>query len=95
MRSYDESKYFSTYPACLSWPSYQRRRQFSRLSSSRLNGEPTLREKLAELIQEHRDLDDAISALFGAGSGNDAVITRLKKRKLQIKDEIARFEAVS
>ena len=94
MRSYDESKYVSTYPACLSWPSHQRRRQFSQLRSSRLNGEPALREKLAGLIQEHRDLDDAISALFGAGSGDDSVVTRLKKRKLQIKDEIARLEAV-
>ena len=97
MRSYDESKYFSTYPASLSWPSYQRRKQFSQLRSTRAAGagEPALREKLAELIQEHRDLDDAISALFGAGNGDDSVITRLKKRKLQLKDEIARIEAVS
>ncbi len=47
-----------------------------------------LRAKLAELMQEHRDLDAAIDAL--RGSPDQLQITRLKKRKLQLKDQIAK-----
>ena len=49
--------------------------------------EVALRAKLAELTQEHRDLDAAIDAL--KGSPDQLQITRLKKRKLQLKDQIA------
>ena len=52
--------------------------------------EVALRAKLAELVQEHRDLDTAIAAL--QGSRDQLQLTRLKKRKLQLKDEIARIE---
>ena len=45
-----------------------------------------LRAKLAELMQEHRDLDAAIEAL--RGSPDQLQLTRLKKRKLQLKDQI-------
>jgi len=41
------------------------------------------------LNTEHGDLDCAIAALALSGNGDDLTITRLKKRKLQIKDEIA------
>ena len=47
-----------------------------------------LRAKLATLMQEHRDLDAAIDALAVAGSGDQLALSRLKKRKLQLKDEI-------
>ena len=50
-----------------------------------------LRAKLAELSQEHRDLDNAIAALTEAGARDQLQITRLKKRKLQLKDEIAKI----
>ena len=49
----------------------------------------TLSRRLAHLVAEHDDLDLAISALMAKGSCDDLVITRLKKRKLQLKDEIA------
>jgi hypothetical protein len=52
--------------------------------------EVALRAKLATLVQEHRDLDSAIAAL--AGSRDQLQLTRLKKRKLQLKDEISRIE---
>jgi hypothetical protein len=53
--------------------------------------EVVLRAKLAELVQEHRDLDTAIAAL--SPSQHDQLqLTRLKKRKLQLKDQIARIE---
>jgi len=45
--------------------------------------------RLAALCDEHNDLDIAISVLLDAGNRDDLLITRLKKRKLQIKDEIA------
>lgn len=44
------------------------------------------RAKLAALMQEHRDLDAAIEAL-GVG-GDQLTRSRLKKKKLQLKDEI-------
>jgi hypothetical protein len=51
--------------------------------------EVALRAKLAELMQEHRDLDAAIDAL--QGSPDQLQITRLKKRKLQLKDQITKI----
>jgi len=52
--------------------------------------EVELRARLAELVQEHRDLDSAIAAL--SASHDQLQLTRLKKRKLQLKDQIARIE---
>ena len=53
--------------------------------------EVALRAKLAELTQEHRDLDNAIAALMETGTRDQLQIRRLKKRKLQLKDEIAKI----
>ena len=50
--------------------------------------EVAARAKLAALVQEHRDLDAAIEALSIAGGGDQLALSRLKKRKLQLKDEI-------
>jgi hypothetical protein len=52
--------------------------------------EVELRAKLAGLVQEHRDLDAAIAALIG--SSDQLQVSRLKKRKLQLKDQIAKIE---
>jgi hypothetical protein len=52
-------------------------------------GKTPLRLRQAEAAQRHRDLDDAISMLSEVGSSDELLIARLKKRKLQIKDEIA------
>ena len=49
-----------------------------------------LRAKLAELVQEHRDLDTAIAAMIGGA--RQLQLTRLKKRKLRLKDQIATIE---
>lgn len=54
--------------------------------------EAALRAKLAELTQEHRDLDTAIAALIASGANDQIQLTRLKKRKLQLKDQIAQIE---
>ena len=54
--------------------------------------EQSLRTVLAALIEEHRDLDVAIAAMAERGSRDQLQLTRLKKRKLQLKDQIARIE---
>ncbi|HEY2071282.1 MAG TPA: DUF465 domain-containing protein [Rhizomicrobium sp.] len=54
--------------------------------------EQGLRAKLAELSQEHRDLDTAIAAMVEQGVIDQIQMTRLKKRKLQLKDLISRIE---
>jgi hypothetical protein len=51
-----------------------------------------LREALAQLKQEHRDLDSAIEALEHSVRSDQLQIKRLKKKKLVLKDEIARVE---
>jgi hypothetical protein len=51
-----------------------------------------LREQLARLQQEHRDLDAAIAAL-ALSPGSDLIqVQRLKKRKLVLRDKIRRIE---
>lgn len=50
--------------------------------------EVAARAKLAQLMQEHRDLDAAIDAMALNASGDQLALSRLKKRKLQLKDEI-------
>jgi hypothetical protein len=57
-------------------------------------GEETLRIRQLERLQQHRDLDDTIAMLSEADAYDELLIARLKKRKLQIKDEIARIERV-
>jgi hypothetical protein len=51
-----------------------------------------LRAQLAVLMQEHRDLDTAIAAMIDSGVRDQLQLSRLKKRKLQLKDQIARIE---
>jgi len=48
--------------------------------------------RLAELRQEHRDLDQAIAALVASGTADQLQVQRLKKRKLKLKDEIRQIE---
>ena len=56
--------------------------------------EDVIREHLAEVMQEHRDLDDAITALQGGGAFDLLQIQRMKKRKLLLKDEIERLQNI-
>ena len=50
--------------------------------------EVAARAKLTQLMQEHRDLDTAIEAMVQSGNPDLLALSRLKKRKLQLKDEI-------
>lgn len=58
----------------------------------KLETEEVLRVKLEVLRREHRDLDDAIHALQEKGTGDQLTLQRLKRKKLALKDEIARIE---
>ena len=48
---------------------------------------------LAEMRLEHRDLDTVIQQLATALGRDELQLTRLKKRKLLLKDTIARLES--
>ena len=54
--------------------------------------ERELREQLARLQQEHRDLDAAIAALATAPGSDLIQVQRLKKRKLVLRDRIRAIE---
>ena len=54
--------------------------------------EDVLRAQLDALRGEHRALDDEIAALSESPLADQLAIRRLKKRKLQLKDEIKRIE---
>lgn len=47
-----------------------------------------VRRRLAALQEEHRDLDAAIAALTDSSGHDQLQVQRLKKRKLQLKDQI-------
>lgn len=51
-----------------------------------------LKKKLAELMNEHRELDKKITLLCESGASDQVEIQRLKKRKLIIKDRIMQIE---
>lgn len=54
--------------------------------------EREVRRELAELRQEHRDLDAAIHALAESSRPDTIQIQRMKKRKLVLKDRISGLE---
>ena len=51
-----------------------------------------LEAQLAQLRQEHRDLDAAIAALYNAPGSDLLQVQRLKKRKLHLRDQIIQIE---
>ena len=63
------------------------------LSGSGLDASDTdLRARLASFKVEHQDLDAAVSALEAKPRSDQIQIARLKKKKLRLRDEIARLE---
>ena len=57
-----------------------------------MSDEEALRQELAELELEHRDLDDVISRLTERAPFDQLQLQRLKKRKLSLKDQISYIE---
>ncbi|MBI5165515.1 MAG: DUF465 domain-containing protein [Magnetospirillum sp.] len=51
-----------------------------------------IRRQLTELRTEHRDLDDVIARMACDPVIDQLRLQRLKKRKLHLKDEMARLE---
>ncbi len=51
-----------------------------------------IRGRIVELGIEHRDLDDIIARLTAEAYPDELQLRRLKKRKLWLKDEIARLQ---
>lgn len=54
--------------------------------------EEALEARLAEVRQDHADLDAAIQALSQSPLPDMMLIGRLKRKKLALKDEITRIE---
>lgn len=70
------------------------------VGGSQSTGVPSLPEpadkatshKLLLLREEHRELDEKIQTLIGASPYDQLELTRLKKRKLMLRDQITRIE---
>jgi len=54
--------------------------------------EAVLQARLAELRQDHADLDAAVQAISLSPLPDMLLIARLKRKKLAMKDEIVRIE---
>ncbi len=52
-----------------------------------------LKHKLNKLKEDHRALDDEILRLMATPLYDQLAVQRLKKRKLQLKDEIIKLQA--
>lgn len=53
----------------------------------------SVERRLYDLQVEHRDLDEVVARLSGSAQVDELLIKRLKKRKLQLKDQIARLKS--
>jgi hypothetical protein len=51
-----------------------------------------IKRRIVELGIEHRDLDEVIARLTADPSPDELQLRRLKKRKLWLKDEMARLQ---
>jgi hypothetical protein len=51
-----------------------------------------IKRRIVELQIEHRDLDDAIERLAGQSGVDELRLRRLKKRRLLLRDCIARLQ---
>ena len=53
-----------------------------------------IERRIIELQTEHRDLDDVINRLLSSHLHDQLQVQRLKKRKLQLKDQISYLESL-
>jgi hypothetical protein len=58
-----------------------------------MSDEEQIETKLIELETEHRDLDDAIKSMEDGVYVDQIQLKRLKKKKLQLKDTIAKLRS--
>ncbi|MEQ8231913.1 MAG: DUF465 domain-containing protein [Gammaproteobacteria bacterium] len=52
-----------------------------------------LRRRIIELQSEHRELDEVVTRLGLDGAVDQLQLTRMKKRKLLLKDQITRLKS--
>jgi hypothetical protein len=62
------------------------------MAEARQQMQGQMKERLQELQIEHRDLDEAIHRLADSPSHDQLALTRMKRRKLLLKDQIAWIE---
>jgi len=53
----------------------------------------SIQQQILELQVEHRDLDEVVATLSKSRQIDQLMIRRLKKRKLQLKDQIAQLKS--
>ncbi|NMM43799.1 DUF465 domain-containing protein [Rhodospirillaceae bacterium KN72] len=56
--------------------------------------EAAIHARIAELAEEHRDLDQMISRVSESAPFDQLQLQRMKKRKLAIKDQMSRLNAL-
>ncbi len=61
-------------------------------NESQVDENAGVREELARLRLEHQDLDAAVLALQSLARPDQLQVARLKKRKLVLRDQIAKLE---
>jgi hypothetical protein len=71
----------------------QKERYYERTVNISSNDPGEIATLIAELREEHRDLDAAIARLAEDPAVDQLRLTRLKKRKLKLKDWIAYLES--
>mgnify|MGYP000061157164 CR=1 FL=1 len=57
-----------------------------------MNDDIVMFKQLDDLKDQHRQLDEEIREIQLAGSGDEMQVARLKKRKLQLRDQIMTLE---
>ena len=55
--------------------------------------EKSIQRRILELQTEHRDLDEVVNQLSESPNTDQLMLRRLKKRKLQLKDQITRLKS--
>ena len=74
-------------------PAQKAAREEKRVRELPINADTVkLRNELALLRQEHKDLDDSISALEIVPQPDQILIARLKRKKLALRDQISKIE---
>ena len=71
----------------------EKKRYYDRIVSMTTDDPGDIANLIAELREEHRDLDEAIARLAEETWVDQLRLTRLKKRKLKLKDWIAYLES--
>ena len=78
-------------PAACAWAEHDIRGRLTEMESQ-TDKENKLRDELAHLLNQHRVFDETIAALEQSMQRDQLQISRLKKQKLHLKDQISLLE---